>query len=144
MVLWYFAGGFVQSDDEEDTEEGTVDLDEYQAIDESVRVFKPIINIKASVYYGMTPYTQWKTPPRVLSQYDNECIRSLEKNPLKLGFEYHSQNVKRHIELITESVGAVCGHEKRDRLIRNTRLDRASWWRTLFPKNTSMFHSLIK
>ena len=96
------------------------DVSKYPPIEVPVRVFrKPLINFKASSYHQMTPSSQWKTMPPVLKHYSNDCIRSLERIPLKFDFECHSQNIERHVKIVTEAAGAVCGHDRRDGHIRN-------------------------
>ena len=97
-----------------------VDKNKYPPIDKSVRVFKkPLINFKAPSYHQMTPSSQWTTLPPVLRHYNNDFIKSLEKIPLKLEFECHSQNIERHVKTVTEAASAVCGYDRRDGHIRN-------------------------
>ena len=48
-----------------------------------------------------------------------EEIKNLIYNPLKLRQDCHSQNVERHIKLVTEASLAVVGHDHRDGIIRN-------------------------
>ena len=67
----------------------------------------------------MTPSSQWRTQPPVLKEHNNSFIRSLEKTPLKLDFECHSQNIERHVKTVTEAAAAVCGHDRRGGNIRN-------------------------
>ena len=100
--------------------ETSFDINQYPPIDKLVRLFKkPLINFKAPSYYQMTPLSQWKTPPPVLKHFNNDFIKSLEKIPLKLEFECHSQNIEKHVKTVTEAAGAVCGHHRRDGHIRN-------------------------
>ena len=44
---------------------------------------------------------------------------NLLKKPLKLGHGCHSQNVERHIKIVTEASAFVVGHDRRDGVIRN-------------------------
>ena len=100
--------------------ETSFDINQYPPIDKLVRLFKkPRINFKALSYYQMTPLSQWKTPSPVLKHFNNDFMKFVEQIPLKLKFECHSQNIERHVKTVTEAAGAVCGHDQRDKHIRN-------------------------
>ena len=91
--------------------ETSFDINQYPPIDKLARLFKkPLINFKAPSYYQMTPLSQWKTSLPVLKHFNIDFIKFLEKIPLKLEFECHSQNIESHVKIITKAAGAVCGH----------------------------------
>ena len=107
------------ADTNDEMAETSFDINQYPPNDKLVRLFKkPRINFKASSYQ-MTPLSQWKTPSPVLKHFNNDFIKSLEQIPLKLKFECHSQNIESHVKTATEAAGAVCGHDRRDKHIRN-------------------------
>jgi hypothetical protein len=112
-----FAEGIVESDDENETCDNE---SEYPYMNKDVRIFlKPNINFKASCYHKITPILEWQTIPPILRGLSGNDIKNFIQNPLELGHECHSQNVERHIKLITEASSAVVGHDRRDGLIRN-------------------------
>ena len=67
----------------------------------------------------MTPSTQWQSIPPILQQLNYNEIQNLRLIPFSSKHECHSQNVERHIKLVTEASSAVAGHDRRDGLIRN-------------------------
>ena len=86
----------------------------------------------------MTPFSQRKTPPPVLKDFNNDFIKSLEQIPLKLEFEFHSQNIERHVKTLTEAAGAVYGHNRRDGHIRN-KIKLRKLMKSYASRNTSMY-----
>ncbi|KAB7500854.1 hypothetical protein Anas_10986 [Armadillidium nasatum] len=113
-----FEGGVVESESEDEPEED--DETKYPPMNKGVRTFlKPKINFNASSYHTMTPISQWETIPPILNAMSEAEIKNLIYNPLKLRHDCHSQNVERHIKLVTEASLAVVGHDRRDGLIRN-------------------------
>ena len=89
-------------------------------MNKDVRVFlKPNINFKAVCYYKMTPISQWHTIPTVLRLIEEDKILEFIEKTLKLRHECHSQNVERHVKLVTEASASAVGHDCRDGVIRN-------------------------
>jgi hypothetical protein len=112
-----FVGGTVESDDDN---EANVSENDYPSMNKDVRVFlKPKINFKAVCYYKMTSISQWHTIPPVLRLIEEDKILEFIEKPLKLRHECHSQNVERHVKLVTEASASVVGHDRRDGVIRN-------------------------
>ncbi|KAL7636733.1 UNVERIFIED_CONTAM: hypothetical protein RMT77_012487 [Armadillidium vulgare] len=112
-----FVGGTVESDDDN---EANVSENDYPSMNKDVRVFlKQKINFKAVCYYKMTSISQWHTIPPVLRLIEEDKILEFIEKPLKLRHECHSQNVERHVKLVTEASASVVGHDRRDGVIRN-------------------------
>ena len=113
-----FKGGVVESESEDEPAED--DETKYPPMNKGVRTFlKPKINFNASSYHTMTPISQWEIIPPILNAMSEAEIKNLIYNPLELRHDCHSQNVERHIKLVTEASLAVVGHDRRDGLIRN-------------------------
>ncbi|KAB7505002.1 hypothetical protein Anas_12575, partial [Armadillidium nasatum] len=113
-----FEGGVVESESEDEPAED--DETKYPPMNKGVRTFlKPKINFNASSYHTMTPISQWEIIPPILNAMSEAEIKNLIYNPLELRHDCHSQNVERHIKLVTEASLAVVGHDRRDGLIRN-------------------------
>ena len=67
----------------------------------------------------MIHFSRWKNFLSVQSQSSDDFIQQLEESPFKLNHECRSQNVERHIKLVTEASSSVCGYSRRDGPIRN-------------------------
>ena len=113
-----FVGETVESDD--DTKANVSESD-YLSMNKYVRVFlKPKINFKEfqKFYYKMTPISHWHIIPSVLRLIEGKILEFIEKL-LKLRHECHSQNIERHVKLVTEASASVVGQDRREGVIRN-------------------------
>ena len=92
----------------------------YPIVHEAVRVFrKPEINFQALHYHDMTPMNQWYTVPPLITDMNDEQLMQMLTEPFHTKHQCHSQNVERHIKLVTEAAAAVASYERRDGVIRN-------------------------
>ena len=102
-----FVEGTVESDDDN---EANLSESDYPSMNKDVIVFlKPKINFKAVCYYKMTPFSQWHTIPPVLRLIEEDKILEFIEKPLKFRHKCHSQNVERHVKLVTEASASVVG-----------------------------------
>ena len=65
----------------------------------------------------MTLISQCYTIPVLLRLIEEDKILEFIKKPFKLRHDCHSQNVERHVKLVTEASAIVVEHGRRDGVI---------------------------
>jgi hypothetical protein len=92
------------------------------------RFERPAINLEAADYHELI---DWQTvprtqPPMMFSVTEDElnCAIETAKRWKLDDFPCHTQSVERHVKLVTEAAGAVCGEQRRDGFIRAKLLSR--------------------
>ena len=92
-----------------------------------IRSFKtPEINFQATCYHQSINWQNNITEPHFLDNIESSDIRTYIDtrnfpNLNKSTFEIpcHSQAVERHIKIVTEASSRVCGHDRRDGMVRS-------------------------